>query len=119
MTHPPSPEIFSWARQIRLNATEMVNTAGLVQWAMLGYRTERHRDGPVGPFIALLADGYRLGSVLAERVLRGEIMTHFEGDAVVLMLDAENARLFDSLDPPAPDRRAAGPLASSPPVSQS
>lgn len=102
MTNPLSEDLYSWARQVRLNATEMVNTAGLVRWAMLGYRTERRRDGPVGPFIALLADGYRLGSVLAERVLRGEIVTHFDGDEVVLMLDADNARLFDSLDAPAP-----------------
>lgn len=102
MTNPTSQDIYSWAKQVRLSATEMVNAAGLVQWAMLGYRAERGRDGPVGPFIALLADGYRLGSVLAERVLRGEIVTHFDGDAVVLMLDADNARLFDSLDPPAP-----------------
>lgn len=97
MSNTTSPECFSWARQVRLNPNRMVNAAGLVQWAMLGYRTERHRDGPVGPFIAVLAEGYGLGIVLAERVLRGDIVTRFDGEAIVLMLDAANARLFESL----------------------
>lgn len=87
----------SWARRIRLTANPLVNTAGLLEWACIGFRTEKARGGHLAPFLAVLADGYKLGIVLAERVLRGEIMTLVEGEEVVLLLDAESARIFDAV----------------------
>lgn len=84
-----------WAMRLRLAASPMVNTAGLIDWACVGFETERARGGRLAPFIAVLASGYGLGIVLAERVLRGEIMALVDDEAVVLLLDAENARIYE------------------------
>lgn len=86
-----------WATRLRLTANPLVHTAGLVEWARIGFETEKARDGHLAPFLVVLADGYRLGIVLAERVLRGEIMTLVENEEVVLLLDAENARIYETV----------------------
>lgn len=99
MATPASdPQNFQpWATRIRLTANRLVHTAGLVEWASTGFQTEKARGGHLAPFLAVLADGYQLGIVLAERVLRGEIMTLVENEEVVLLLDAENARIYDTV----------------------
>lgn len=83
-----------WATRVRLTANPLVNTAGLVRWAMIGFQAEQKRGGHLATFLAVLADGYGLGLELAARVLRKEIVTLFEGEEVVLLLDAENTRIY-------------------------
>ena len=96
-TPTSEPQNFQpWATRVRLTANRLVNTAGLVEWASIGFQTEKARGGHLAPFLATLADGYQLGIVLAERVLRGEIMTLVENEEVVLLLDAECARIYDT-----------------------
>jgi hypothetical protein len=79
---------------VRLLSTPGVNTAGLLAWAKAGYTAERKSGRPVGPFIAVFAEGYGLGAVVAERVLRGETDLLVDGEEVELHLNSEETRLF-------------------------
>lgn len=81
---------------LRLKSTPMLNTAGTLTWARVVYQTEVQRRGAVAPFIAIFADGYGLGAVLAERLLRGETVYTAQGEEVLVMLDDEEARMYDT-----------------------
>jgi hypothetical protein len=72
--------------EMRLESNDWAHTPGIVSWALNGYRDAKRIDAPVGPFLAVLAYGYDLGAVIAERVLRGDILHRVEGDEVVISL---------------------------------
>ena len=82
------------ASVVRLLSTPGVNTAGLLAWAKAGYTAEMRLGRPVGPFIAVFAEGYGLGAVVAERVLRGDTDLVVDGEEVELRLNSEETRLF-------------------------
>lgn len=84
------------ANVVRLLSSPAINTAGLLVWAREGYVAERRRGGAVASFIAVFGDGYALGTVLAERLLRGETNARIVGDEVELYLTEEEARLLRS-----------------------
>ena len=87
-------EVDHTASVVRLLSTPGVNTAGLLAWARAGYAAEMAAGQPVGPFIAVFAEGYGLGAVVAERVLRGETDLVVDGEEVELRLNSEETRLF-------------------------
>ena len=89
------PDAFDTAPSsvLRLLSTPGVNTAGLLAWARNGYVSELTRGGPVAPFIAVFAEGYGLGAVVAERVLRGETSAVIDGEEVELRLNGEETHL--------------------------
>ena len=87
-------EVVQPASVVRLLSTPGVNTAGLLAWAKAGYAAEMKFGRPVGPFIAVFAEGYGLGAVVAERVLRGETDLVVDGEEVELRLNGEETRLF-------------------------
>ncbi len=86
-------------RTVRLLSTSFCHVPGVLAWAKAGYQAELCCFGAVGPFIGVFADGYRLGAVLAERVLRGDILTVVDGDAVLLKLSEDEYRLYRSSNP--------------------
>ena len=84
------------ALELRLTSNELAHTPGIVAWTLAGYRAAKRNDDHVGPFIAVLSDGYDLGAVIAERVLRGDIVHRVEGDDVVLCLGELDADTYES-----------------------
>lgn len=81
-----SQDIGPLALEVRLGSNDLVYTPGIVSWAVKGYRDAKRIDDHVATFLAVLADGYDLGAVIAERVLRGDIPHRVEGDEVVILL---------------------------------
>jgi hypothetical protein len=77
-----------------LRSTPLVCAAGLLQWARNGYTVARATEQPVAPFIQVFADGYRLGAVLAEQLLRGDIATSIDAGDVVLSLSMEEHHAY-------------------------
>ncbi|RTL26841.1 MAG: hypothetical protein EKK47_20145 [Burkholderiales bacterium] len=88
------PELLDPRHRLQLTSRDLLSAPGLVNWAKAGYATEISRGGHVGPFIAVLADGYDLGPILAEKVLRGEISVVEDGICAVLLLDDEQLRCY-------------------------
>lgn len=86
-------------RTVRLKSTSFCHVPGTLAWAKAGYQAELCCFGAVGPFIGVFADGYRLGAVLAERVLRGDIVSVVDGDTVILKLSEDEYRLYRSSNP--------------------
>ncbi|KGM38688.1 hypothetical protein JY96_21145 [Aquabacterium sp. NJ1] len=74
---------------ITLKSTGYMGIAKLIQWATQGYAEALHKRESVGVFIALLADGYGLSPVLAEKVLRGEVSYCQVDRDVTLLLDPD------------------------------
>lgn len=81
-------------RIVRLLSDRSIHAPGIVQWATCFYRTSQEQGKPVGPSLAVLADGFDLGVVLAERVLSGSVPFHIEGDTVVLSLNEEDWSIY-------------------------
>jgi len=88
---------------LRLRSTPSVYVVGLLHWARDGYAVARATGGPVAEFIQVFADGYRLGAVLAEGLLRDEIPVTFETADVVLRLTDEEHRAFQVRQASLPD----------------
>ena len=84
------------ALELRLTSIELAHTPRIVAWTLAGYRAAKRNDDLVGPFIAVLCDGYDLGVVIAERVLRGDIAHRVECDDVVLCLGELDAVTYET-----------------------
>jgi hypothetical protein len=80
------------ATKLRLKSNGLIDVVNLLAWARRTYRCEMQLRGPVAPIIAPFSDGYGLGPVLAERLLRAEIQAVADGDEVVIWLCDSDAR---------------------------
>jgi len=89
------PEHTEPALEVRLTSNALAYTPGIFAWTQTGYRAAKQQDDPLAPFISVLADGYDLGAVIAERVLRGDIAHRVEGDDVVLSLGELDAVTYE------------------------
>ena len=79
---------------VTLQSQGLMSISKLLSWAIKGYRDAQHNDQPVGVFIALLSDGYGLSPVLAEKVLRGDVLYSQDDQHVVLLLDQMEADIY-------------------------
>jgi hypothetical protein len=89
-TQPSVPAGDNFVRRCRLTSTEAINASGILRWAQLGYQASIKQQQAVAPFIAVMADGFGLGVVLAERVLRGEIKYVIEDSDVILLMTEQD-----------------------------
>ncbi|HET9642743.1 MAG TPA: hypothetical protein VFP68_05195 [Burkholderiaceae bacterium] len=80
--------------QLHLKSTPLVYVLGLLHWACQGYRAAEDTEQPVAPYIKVFAEGYRLGPVLAERLLRAEIPVSSDGVDIVLRLTSEERQAW-------------------------
>jgi hypothetical protein len=89
------PELRSLRNErLVLKSTPLIQVTGLLHWARDGYAVARATDEPVAPYIQVFADGYRLGALLSERLLREEIPVSYDGDDLVLSLSEEEYRTY-------------------------
>lgn len=79
-------ELHGW----RLRSTVGIDTAHMLRIAKDGYAMARAKGAPVAPFIAMFADGYQLGVVLAERILSGATASFEDGPDVTLLLSQQD-----------------------------
>lgn len=74
------------------------NLPSLLHWSRSGYQTALAEHREVGSFIQVFAEGYGLGVILAEQLLRGELPTHpveeEEDQALFIYLTDEQAECF-------------------------
>jgi hypothetical protein len=73
---------------VRLTSCSMVNTAGLLRWAMNGYKFKKDRKS----LRRVFAEGYGLTDDVAHRLLLGEIPHTIEGDEVVFEVEGRYKR---------------------------
>ena len=81
------------ARRV-LKSTPKIQVVGLLHWARDGYAAARATNGPVAPYIQVFSDGYRLGALLSERLLREEIPVSVDGEDLVLSLSEDEHRSY-------------------------
>ncbi len=79
-------ELHGW----RLHSTIGIDTAHMLRIAKEGYAMALAKGAPVAPFIAMFADGYQLGTVLAERILSGATQSYEDGPDVTLLLSEQD-----------------------------
>jgi len=74
--------------EVRLMSAPMINTAGILKWAINGYQHPNDRKA----MVRVLAEGYNLTNKVAEGLLSGAIPHRIEGEEVVFEVEGRYKR---------------------------
>ena len=84
-------------RRLVLTSADSTNVATLLKWTRAGYETAMRSSARLGDYLQVFADGFNLGTVLAEALMRGDIPVEIVDDSTLhVMLSAEQASLYMS-----------------------
>jgi hypothetical protein len=82
-------------RRLVLTGCCSTNAATLLKWARSGYDAAAKTKAHVGPFVQIFADGFNLGAMLAEALLRGEIPVEIvDDDSLHILLNKEQVLVY-------------------------
>lgn len=84
-------------RRLVLTSTDSTNVSTLLKWARSGYETASRSHARLGDYLQIFADGFDLGTVLAEGLMRGDIPVEIIDDSTLhVMLNEEQALQYTS-----------------------
>lgn len=84
-------------RRLVLTGCCSTNASTLLKWARSGYESASKSKSHVGPYVQIFADGFDLGALLAECLLRGEIPVEIvDDDTLHMLLNKDQALVYQA-----------------------